>query len=438
MDARSIAEQIFLAGVRSVLPGNLIREHVSLHGSDLSFAGIKLSLDEINNIFVIGAGKASAVMAKEMEEIVGHYITSGHVVVKYGHGCDTKLISIKEAGHPVPDSGGVKATEKIIQIATQAKNDDLVVCVLSGGGSALLADHPPGITLEEMILLNELLLKSGADIREINTVRKHLSLVKGGQLAKIVYPATLISLILSDVIDDPLDVIASGPTVADPTTFADALTVLDKYSLVQKTPASIISYLQVGMEGALPETPGPQEECFSKTYNIIIGSNKSALNAAQQKATDLGLNNIIVTNQLKGSVTDAADHILDFAIRVQQDDKVKKPVCLLYGGESTIKIQGIGLGGRNQHLALYAASKLKDKKGITLLTAGTDGTDGPTDAAGAVVDSTTGRTASQLNLKMEDYLQTFDSYNFFKKAGGHINTGPTMTNVMDLVVVIVE
>lgn len=438
MDHRIIAEQIFLAAVESVLPDKLIRNQVTVEGSMLIISSIQFSLDRIDRIFVVGAGKASAMMAKEIENILGNRIADGHVVVKYGHAVKLKYVTVTEAGHPVPDNNGCIATQKILETVTKAKENDLVICLLSGGGSALLSDFPEGCTLNDMIIVNDLLLKSGANIRETNTVRKHLSKVKGGQLAKAAYPAALLSLILSDVIGDPLDVIASGPTVPDTSTFDDVIHILKKYNLLSKIPQQVINYLQNGVIKLNAETPKPGDIIFNNTKNLIIGNNKIALNAACQKAKEVGLNPIIVTSALEGDAIKVAEQLVNTALKFQKNDTIKKPCCLLFGGETTIKITGLGIGGRNQHLALHAALFLKNKSGITLLSAGTDGNDGPTSAAGAVVDSKTQEQAVARGIDIQKYLDNFDSFYFFEKTRRHIVTGPTMTNVMDLIIVLVE
>ena len=438
MDAKLVAEQIFLAGVESVMPYKMIRNNVLVQDQVLFIVDHQIELEKLNNIYVIGAGKASASMAKEIENILDNRISSGHIVVKYGHGSELKYIDVSEAGHPLPDENGYRATRKILQIAEKAVVNDLIICLISGGGSSLLTDFPEGSLINDVITTNDLLLKSGANIKEINTVRKHLSKVKGGQLAKAAHPATVLSLVLSDVIGDPLDMIASGPTVADTTTFEDALSVLEKYKLLSEMPGSFLSYLENGREGIHPETPKPGDKVFNNTHNIIIGSNKMALEACSQKAMAEGLNSFIITSELEGDTIKASNKIIDTALSFQNDHDIKKPCCLLFGGETTIKVTGNGTGGRNQHLALYAALLLKGKKGITLLSAGTDGNDGPTSAAGAVVDTQTFTEAILKDIDIEKYLDNFDSFHFFERVGGHIITGPTMTNVMDIVVVIIE
>jgi len=438
MDSRIIAEKIFLAGVNRVLPTMLINKAMSLQDNYLVIKDITFNLKAIENIYVIGAGKASGMMAAEVEKVLGKRITGGHIIVKYGHSCSLEYINITEAGHPVPDSNGFMATEEILNIAVKAESKDLVICLLSGGGSALLTDFPEGSSPEEMMLLNDLLVKSGASIKEINAVRKHLSVVKGGQLARTVYPAKLVSLILSDVPGDPLDVIASGPTTPDPTTFKQAMEVLERYNLVTHIPEGIKKYLEEGIKGNRPETPKQSDPVFKKTSNLLVGTNRLALEASKLKALEYNLNAVIVEDRLQGDIYTVAEYIVDTALRFRNDTEEIKPVCLLFGGEPTVRMTGKGMGGRNQHLALHTAELLQNNPGITVLSAGTDGNDGPTDAAGAVVDSDTFHDALSENIDPVKFLKEFDSYHFFKRAGGHIKTGPTMTNVMDIIVVIVE
>lgn len=437
MEIRTVAEKIFLSGVESVLPDKLVRSQVHLIDNVLNIMNFQFPLADIDHIYVIGAGKASALMAKEMERILNERITKGYIVVKYGHACELKRIKVIEAAHPFPDMNGVLATNKILEIANQASGNDLVICLISGGASSLLADYPEGSTLEDLILINQLLLKSGADIKEMNTVRKHLSKVKGGQLARIIYPASFVSLILSDVICDPIDVIASGITSADSSTFKDAWDVLEKYNLLEKFPASMVQYIQNGFLNLVPENPKAGESAFINARNLIIGNNKIALEGAKKKAFEYGFPCHILTSELEGDLVKAADFVLETSLKIQQDAQIKKPVCLLAGGELTIKVTGKGLGGRNQHFALYCATKLIGKPGLTILCAGTDGSDGETEVSGAVVDCETMNTALEYHIDPQIYLEKFDSFSFFRQVGGHLITGYTMTNVMDLIVVII-
>ena len=438
MNNREIAEQIFLAGIDSVLPAKLIARVMAIKDNCLSIGNMNFSLETIEHIYVIGAGKASALMAAEVEKILGDRICEGHIVVKYGHSCKLKHIKVTEAGHPVPDYDGFKAAAKIMTIAQDANVNDLVICLLSGGGSSLLPDFPDGSSPEDMIKAYNLLIDSGACIQEINAVRKHISAIKGGQLARAVFPATLVSLILSDVPGDHLDVIASGPTTPDPTTFHQALAVLDKFNLTALFPESILEHLNEGADGIRPETPKSADTVFEKTYNILIGNNRLALEAAQRKTFEFNINPVIIDDQLQGDTSTIAEYVVETSLKFKGDKNEVKPVCLLFGGETTVKMTGKGAGGRNQHFALSCALLLQNNPDITILSAGTDGTDGTTGAAGAVVDSDTLPDALSKNIDPVKYLREFDSYHFFKKAGGQIITGPTMTNVMDIIVIIIR
>ena len=434
--AREAAEQIFRAGVESVKPDNLIRQFVAVRDGRLVMETLSWPLADLKRIYVIGAGKASALMAQSVEAVLGGHITAGHIVTKHGHGVALKRIGTTEAGHPVPDEHGVRGTAAVLALAEQAAAGDLVLCLLSGGGSALLADVPPGGSLADLKALNDLLLRCGADIREINGIRKHLSKVKGGQLARAVQPATLVSLILSDVVGDPLDVIASGPTAPDPSTFAEALAALDKYGIRAQVPPSLRIRLEEGAAGLQAETPKAGEALFENVHNLVIGTNRLALAAARERAVALGYETRVVTSTLAGDTADAARMIVAAAREAQAAGGGK--VCLLFGGEPTVKVAGHGLGGRNQHLALLAAGLLAEIPGITVLSAGTDGSDGPTDAAGAVADAGTLARARELGLDWNAYRENCDSYHFFAQTGGLIRTGPTQTNVMDLMVGLVE
>ncbi len=438
MQNRQAAEKIFMAGVRSVLPEKLITRILRLEGQVLKAGDYEIPLEGIRDIYVIGAGKASAAMGHYVEAVLGARISGGHIVVKYDHSCKLKRIEVSEAGHPVPDENGFRAAVRIREIAEKADENDLVICLLSGGGSSLMADIPEGLLPEELYIINNLLIRSGASINEINCVRKHISGLKGGQLARIVWPARLLTLIISDVIGDPPEVIASGPTVPDPSTFQDALRVIEDFDLKPDLTAGLIKYLSDGAEGLHPETPKPGDPVFEGTVNILAGTNITALQAASAEAGRLGYRPFIIDNALAGDVEIVSESLIAAALSFRDNNDIEKPVCLLYGGETTIKVTGRGVGGRNQHLALSTAMRLMNVPGITVLAAGTDGTDGSSDAAGAVVDSLTVPDSLEMNLDPESFLSGFDSYNFFRLAGGQIVTGPTYTNVMDLVVILID
>ncbi|PQL94441.1 glycerate kinase type-2 family protein [Apibacter adventoris] len=438
MNSIQIVKNIFKAGVESVLPDKLVRENVKLEKDILHIANMRYSLLQIDNIYVVGAGKASALMGKELETILGNHITAGHIIVKYGQACSLTYINITEAGHPIPDKQGFKATQDIITLAKKAEERDLVICLFSGGASSLLTDFPNEASPEDIIKLNEILLKSGANINEMNAVRKHVSKVKGGQLAKEIYPAQTASLILSDVVGDGLDVIASGPTTFDQSTFLDVKNIISKYNLEDEIPENLKKYIEKGVKGNISETPKIKDKIFDKVHNFIIGSNSIALEYAQKKAKDLEINSIIITSKLEGDACIVAKKIVERALTEQKQLNIGESICLLFGGETTVKVDGKGLGGRNQHLALCAARLLSGKKGIVILSAGTDGNDGPTNAAGAIVTADTIKDAKNKGLDINLFINKFDSYHFFQQVGGHYITGSTLTNVMDLIIVLIK
>lgn len=435
MQTKAAAESIFHAAIAAVQPSQLIPQYLQLEGKLLRIGGQAFPISTQTHLYVIGAGKASAAMAQAVEKLLLPVITDGSIAVKYEYGLPLQKIQCIEAGHPLPDENGVQAARKICLLADKATADDLVICLLSGGASALLADYPPSSSLAELQTVAELLLSCGATIQEINILRKHLSYLKGGQLARHVYPAALVSLILSDVVGDPLDSIASGPTVPDSSSFADAWAIVEQYELKDRFPPRLMHILAAGKEGHLPDTPKKDDLVFRRTYNVLIGNNQLALNAAAAKASTLGYAVQVISNTITGEARTVAEQLIKEALTY----KAATPVCLLYGGETTVSLKGRGKGGRNQELALAASIALQNThRSITLLSAGTDGTDGPTDAAGAVIDQTTYSKAVQEGMQPEQFLNNNDAYHFFEKQGGLIKTGPTHTNVMDVIVLLIE
>jgi hydroxypyruvate reductase len=314
----------------------------------------------------------------------------------------------------------------------------LILCLISGGASALLPLPAPPIALEEKQAVTQMLLASGASIQEINAVRKHLSAIKGGQLARMARPAKVISLLLSDVVGDQLDVIGSGPTAPDASTFADAQSVLDKYGLSARLPAAVRERIAAGVRGDLPETPKENDPAFRRTRNFIVGSNRLAVDAAEARARQLGFEPLVLSTTMEGETREVARVHAAIAREVVASGRpVKRPACLISGGETTVTLRGGGLGGRNQEFVLAAAIELAGCPGVVVLSAGTDGTDGPTDAAGAIADGTTVAAAAAKGLDARRYLADNDSFHFFEAAGGLLITGPTRTNVMDVRLVLV-
>ena len=437
---RKHANQIFRHVLDILDPGQLVKEKVSIRDSTLIVEEREYNLNNYENIYVVGGGKACAPMAKAMEGLLGDKIDNGIIVVKYDHGLSLKKIETVEASHPIPDENGERGASDILRLLSGTGEKDLIICLISGGGSALLVQPHKGITLQDIQTASAELLACGATIDEINTVRKHLSSIKGGQLAKAAYPSTLITLMLSDVVGDPMDIIASGPTVPDGSTFEDAYSIIQKYSLEEKISNSVCGFLGSGKIGEIEETPEHGNKIFDNTQNVIVGSNKIALNAAEKRAKDMGYNTIVLSSLVEGESREAAKFFAAIAKEVSRTGTpVSKPACIIAGGETTVTIRGKGKGGRNQEFTLSAAMEIEGFEGVVILSAGTDGTDGPTDATGAIVDSNTCKDArKKFNLNAEEFLSRNDSYSFFKKTGEHIVTGPTMTNVMDIMISLID
>jgi len=439
--ARRAILTILEAALYSVDPRMAISNHVRRINNLLLIGNMTFDLDGFERIFVVGGGKAGGAMAEALEEIVGDRLTEGLVNVLRGtkSSFQTRKILLNEAGHPIPDEDGVEGARKIIQLADMAKEKDLVICLISGGGSALMPLPAAGITLQDKQELTESLLKCGATIDEINAVRKHVSGLKGGQLAKAAHPATLVSLILSDVVGDPLDTIASGPTAPDTTTFNDAISVLKKYNLWKNmVPKTVTKWLEAGLRGKIPETPKPGDEVFDKTHNVIVGNNRTAALAACQEAKELGFNSLLLSSMVEGEARHVGTTYAGIMKEIlDSNNPVPKPAVVIAGGETTVTVTGCGKGGRNQELVLSASLKIEGLRGVAIASIGTDGVDGPTDAAGAIADGQTIIRARDKRLDPKEFLMNNDSYHFFSKLGDLIFTGPTGTNVNDLTVMAV-
>ena len=435
---RHHAREIFAAGLRSVDATSLIKHHVALIDSRLKVGAQFFSLAEIGRIFVVGCGKAAAPMAGALLDILGERVSGGAVAVKYGHGLRLKKIRVIEAGHPIPDRAGVVAAQQIIEIVKCTKPTDLIFFVVSGGGSALLPMPTNGVSLEEKQRATEILLASGATIHELNAIRKHLSQIKGGRLAELAYPATIVGLILSDVIGDDLDVIASGPTVPDSSTYRDCIDIIERFQLSEKLPTSVVRVLDAGARGERLETPKPTNPIFRNVHNLIVGNNALALAAAQQRAMDLGYHTRIVSHSLHGETRLVArEYAMLGKDILSGKNSAKRPACLIAGGETTVTVHGVGKGGRNQEFSLAAAMEIDGLDQIVILGAGTDGSDGPTDAAGAIVDGMTVRRGEVSGWDARESLHQNDSYHFLQAAGDLLKTGPTFTNVMDLHLILI-
>ncbi|NWF53883.1 MAG: glycerate kinase [Syntrophaceae bacterium] len=436
---RRDAKKIFLHAVHAVQPQAILSSHVSVSNKVLRIGERKYPLSNFERIYVAGTGKASAAMAVNLEKILGTRITQGLINVKYGHSQKLRRIRVQEAGHPLPDEKGLEGAREMGEMLGHLTAKDLVVFLVSGGGSALLPLPVEGVSLAEKQATTNQLLSCGATIQEINTLRKHLSRIKGGGLARIVYPATLVSLILSDVIGDPLDAIASGPTVPDPTTYEDCARILNKYELWEKIPPSVAGHIREGMEGKKEETLKAGDPAFSNVYNLVVGNNLLAMKAAKKAAQALGYRTLLLSSLVEGETREIAKAHAAIAKEVLlSGNPITPPACILSGGETTVTLKGKGKGGRNQEFALAAALEIAGWEEILMMSAGTDGTDGPTDAAGAFADGKTVNRAKTMDLDPWFFLKENDSYTFFQKIGDLLITGPTGTNVMDLRIMLVK
>ena len=428
MTLREAARSVFDAGLAAADVAPLVRR---------ALADVRLAPS--GRVLVVGAGKASGAMATAAEAALGDAITDGLVVVKDGYRTATRRIRLVEAGHPVPDARGETAARQIRAMAEAAGADDLLLVLVSGGGSALTPAPVPPITLADKQAMTRLLLAAGSNINQLNAVRKHCSLLKGGQLARAAAPARVHSLLLSDVIGDPLDVIASGPTAPDASTFADARAILERFDLLARAPAPIVDRLERGMRGEVPETPKPDDPVFRRVTNTVIGNNALVVDAAAARARELGYTPHVLTRSLEGEAREVADRLVALARQVREGrGPVAAPACVIAGGETTVTVRGKGAGGRCQEFGLAAALALEGQDGIVALAAGTDGTDGPTDAAGAVVDGASAGRARERGLDPRASLDANDSNPVLAAIGDLVVTGPTNTNLLDLYLLLIE
>jgi hydroxypyruvate reductase len=420
---RRHAVSIFRAALAAADPADAVARYLA-----------RRNFDRFRNIYVIGAGKAGASMAQAVERALGRRITAGLINVKDGHIAKLRRIELNQCGHPVPDERGVSGSTRIAEIAAAATRDDLVICLVSGGASALLPLPAEGITLEEKQATTRLLLACGANIHEINAVRKHISRIKGGQLARLAAPARVESLLLSDVIGDNLDVIGSGPTAPDASTFASVCAILDRFEIRHRVPASVRDRIERGASGEIPETPKPADPIFARVRNTVVGGNRLALDAAAHAARRLGYRTLILSSTIEGETREIARMHAAIAREISSTGRpLRPPACIITGGETTVTIKGGGLGGRNQEFVLAAALEIAGLDRVVVFSAGTDGTDGPTDAAGAIAD---GQTLAR-KPGARGYLDENDSYRYFEPLGDLVITGPTNTNVMDVRLILV-
>lgn len=443
MEKRDIILQIFETGLRAAEPASAMRRIINLEDNRLTvrIGGQNVhayDLDHFSSVQVFGCGKAAAPMAEFCEELLGDRIAGGLVAVKHGYsGTDTlRKIHLIEGGHPWPDQMCVNAASETEKKLGLAKNTDLVIALLSGGGSSLWTLPASGIQLEDLVSLSKLLLASGADIREMNIVRKHFSRIKGGQAAVWTYPAQVLAVIISDVPGDSFDTVASGPFSPDPSTFRDVSDILNKYSLADRIPAPVAEHLREGLLKGTGETPKADNPCFHNVLQVLAASNKTALEACRVKAEEMGYRTFLQQTPLTGEAKDASAR---FCSKIKELSDSEEPICLISGGETTVSLgEKHGKGGRNQELALAAALNLENEDRVTLLSCGTDGSDGTTDAAGAVVNGRTAQMMRQQGIDPENHLLAHDSHAALKSAGCLVNTGPTNTNVMDIQIALID
>ena len=431
---------ILAAALKAVDPTEAVQRVLQRTGDHLQIGEQQYDLNQFRRVFVVGAGKAGAPMSQAVEAVLGKRIAAGLVVVKTDHLAETQVIELVEASHPVPDQAGFDAGQRLLALAEQAEKEDLVIALLSGGGSALLEAPAGDLTLADFQGLTKALLACGATINEMNCLRKHCSAVKGGQLARAVAPARLITLVLSDVVGSPLDVIASGPTVPDTTTWQDAWAIVEKYNLADQLPSAIVRRLRAGLAGEIPDTPKPDDPSFASAQTLVVADNRVAAQAAVAQAQKLGYHALLLTTYLQGEAQTAADFTIALAKEIQDTGSpVPRPACLILGGETTVTLgEEPGHGGRNQELALAAAVRLQESEGITIVSLATDGTDGPTDSAGALADGGTVARGLQQGLDALEHLQRHDAYPYLRATQDLLITGPTRTNVNDLIFIIVH
>ncbi len=431
--------EVMLTAVRSVRGDIAVKNGITHSDNTLEVNVEIISFTEYDSIYVIGAGKASAHMAHGLEEMLGNRINGGLISTKYGHSVGLGCCDIIEAGHPLPDENSVRAAAKTLALADGMTQKDLVFCLLSGGASALWCQAATPLALEDKLRTTEVLLKCGADIHEMNTVRKHLSAIKGGRLALKAHPARLVTLVISDVIGDDLSAIGSGPTVVDNTTFADVKAIFERYDLTSQLPDAVEAFVN-NKSTESPDNSFPvRDKQFNSDVVSIIASNKLALQTAKETAHELGYDARITNMRVMGEAREVARLLI---LQAQEAARAmppqSRPLLMLSGGETTVTIRGNGRGGRNQELALAAAIELDGMAGIRLASIGTDGTDGPTEVAGAVVDGATVARGKEAGLDARKYLENNDSYTFFSTLGDLIHTGPTGTNVMDMQIILIS
>jgi glycerate 2-kinase len=436
---RALVEALSQA-VLAADPRTILRNKVNVRGNELVIGTFSVKLSEFRRVLVIGGGKATAGMALEMERILEGWLTGGSVnIPAYTNPWPKRSkIEFNPATHPVPSQQGVQGVRSMLRLVGEPSEDDLVICLISGGGSALMPLPAKGLTLSDKQKTTQLLLTSGARIDEINAVRKHLSDFKGGRLAEKLYPATVVSLIISDVVGDRLDSIASGPTVPDVTSYSYAYEVLNERGLWHKIPRSVLNHISEGMKGRVQETPKQGSKIFKRVHNFLIGTNLESCKAAARALERRGYRTLILSTRIQGEAKEVGKVVSAIASSIRENHlPINPPAAVVAGGETTVTVHGKGRGGRNQELVLSAALSIRGLPRVLISSIGTDGTDGPTSAAGAVADGSTVERGLRRGLDADTYLRENDSHEFFKKLKDLIVTGPTGTNVNDILIAIV-
>ena len=434
---RPLLKKFIVRGLDAVDARKAVGRVISRNGEELVIGRRRYDLRRYDRVVVLGAGKATASMAQAIEQRLGSRLQGGFVVVKHGHVVPTRQIVVAEAGHPVPDRSGRRAADRFCDMAVELGRRDLLIVLLSGGASSLLPAPVPGITLADKQKTTRELLRCGASIREINTVRKHLSRIKGGRLAEMT-KATIVTLILSDVLGDDLSAIASGPTVPDPTTYLEAVAILKRYRIWRAVPQRVRRHLDRGCQGLASETPKPGSSLFRRVHHHIVGNNGTAVRAVTRVAREAGLRTLLYKPALNGEARDEGQRFGALAKDIVQVGKpLQRPCCVVAGGETTVTVTGRGRGGRAQEFAAAAALEIAGLEKVWVVAIGTDGTDGPTDAAGAIVDGNTVARAQRLSVDLKGALKHHNTYPALKRLHQLIVTGPTGTNVNDLYLLLI-
>ncbi len=437
-ERRTLVTRVMQAALAAVEPGEAVRRALKRDGDRLTVADKTYDLTAYDRIVVVGAGKASAPMAAAVEDVLGERVAAGLVVVKHGHTHPVRTIQLREASHPIPDETCVSGTADLVSLLETTGPRDLVIVALSGGGSALMLLPADGISLADMQQTTDLLLRAGATINELNTIRKHLERAKGGGLARLATPSDVLALVLSDVVGNPLDVIASGPTVPDTSTFADSCAILERFGVWDRLPASVAARLSDGRSGKIADTPKPGDRLFDRVQTVVVASNELAAEAGVEQAESEGLSALLLSTYVEGEAREVAKVVAALAREeIARNRPIPRPACLILGGETTVTVRGTGVGGRNQEIGLAASLKIAGLDDVIIAALATDGNDGPNDATGALVDGSTVARARALGLDPDAYLANNDAYHFFDGLGDLLITGPTNTNVNDLLFVFV-